>query len=132
MSSQETKTTVLVVDDEAPMRKLIAAMLEPAGYNTIEASSGDQALVQCHQHEVDIIVTDLVMAGLNGIDLILALKKEHSQIPIIAISGGGGISGRFDYLEISSLLGAKFVLKKPFDKEQLLNLLNQVIPAGSC
>ncbi len=119
----ENKINVLVVDDEASMRKLIRAMLETSGYQVIEADSGNEALDKCKQHSIDIIITDLVMAGLNGIDLILALKEQHSVIPIIAISGGGGISGRFDYLEISSLLGASSVLKKPFDKAQLLSTI---------
>lgn len=125
MSKSGQGVTVLVVDDEAPMRKLIAAILEPEGYGVIEASSGDEALACCEQYRVDIIVTDLVMSGLNGIDLILALKKLYCSIPVIAISGGGGISGRFDYLEISSLLGAKFVLKKPFEKNILLERIAQ-------
>ncbi len=119
----ENKKMVLVVDDEPSMRNLIRAMLETSGYQVIEASCGEDALVRCEEHKVDIIVTDLVMPGLNGIDLILALKQKHSVIPMVAISGGGGISGRFDYLEISTLIGANSVLKKPFDKTQLLAIL---------
>ncbi len=119
----ENKIMVLVVDDESTMRNLIRAMLETTGYQVIEASGGGDALAMCEQHSVDIIITDLVMGGLNGIDLILALKKMHSVIPIVAISGGGGISGRFDYLEISALIGANSVLKKPFDKTQLIPVL---------
>jgi len=110
---------VLVVDDEASVRDMVKAMIEPDGYNVIEAGNGAEAVDACRGASVDLIITDIVMPGKNGIDLIMAVKKDYPDVPVIAISGGGGITGRFDYLEIAKLVGAKNILKKPFAMAEL-------------
>jgi FixJ family two-component response regulator len=57
----------------------------------------------------------------------MEMKKEHPEIPVIAISGGGGIAGRYDYLEIAKLVGAKNILKKPFDMQKLLSAVSEAM-----
>jgi CheY-like chemotaxis protein len=106
---------ILVVDDEPAVRSMIRNVLESDGYAVCEAVNGEAALRQLNGQPVDLIVTDLVMPGKNGIDLILELKKKYPHISILAISGGGGISGRFDYLKIAELVGARNIMSKPFD-----------------
>lgn len=106
---------ILVVDDEAPVRMIIRDVLESEGYTVSEAADGADALRQLKTQHVDLLVTDLVMPIKNGIDLILDLKMEHPGVPVLAISGGGGISGRFDYLKVAELVGAGNIMSKPFD-----------------
>ena len=106
---------ILVVDDEASVRLVIRDVLEADGYAVSEAADGEDAFRQIKTQPVDLIVTDLVMPNKNGIDLILELKKEYPNAPVLAISGGGGISGRFDYLKVAELVGAKNIMSKPFD-----------------
>lgn len=118
---------ILVVDDEPSVCSMVAAMLEPDGYDMIAAGSGVEAVDACKEVPVDLIITDIVMPNKNGIDLIMQVKKEYPGIPVIAISGGGGIAGRFDYLEIAKLVGADNILKKPFELEELRSTVSNVI-----
>lgn len=67
------------------------------------------------------------MPGKNGIDLIMEVKKDYPDIPVIAFSGGGGITGRFDYLKISKLVGADIILKKPFELQELRSAVSEVM-----
>lgn len=118
---------ILVVDDEPSVRYMVKEMIEPVGYDVIEAANGVEASNICKEVPVDLIVTDIVMPDKNGIDLIMELKKEYPNIPVIAISGGGGITGRYDYLEIARLVGAKNILKKPFTMEEVCLLISNAL-----
>jgi len=120
-------TRVLVVDDEPSVRNMVAAMIEPAGYDVIEAVNGAEAVNTCKKVPVDLIITDIVMPKKNGIDLIMEIKKEFPDTPIIAISGGGGIEGRYNYLEIAKLIGANYVLKKPFELHELRGVVSEAM-----
>lgn len=119
--------TILVVDDELAVREMVAAMVEPSGHAVIMAGNGDEALAVCGESPVDLIITDIVMPKKNGIDLIMAVKKQFPQLPVIAISGGGGLEGRYDYLEIAKLVGANNILRKPFPMELLRSTIDNII-----
>ena len=106
---------ILVVDDEESIRVLIKEALENDEYEFVEANDGDAALKLLSNNKFDLVITDIVMPKKNGIDLIIGMRKVKSDTPIIAISGGGGITGRFDYLPIAKLVGAIFILEKPFE-----------------
>ena len=110
---------ILVVDDEDSVRIMVKEILEPSGYDIIEASNGEEAYQQVKDSDVDLLITDIVMPEKSGIDLIMQLHDEYPKMPILAISGGGGIQGRFDYLPIAKLIGALCILKKPFSVNQL-------------
>lgn len=79
------------------------------------------------QQDVDLLITDIVMPKIHGIDLIMEVKNIKPNLPIIAISSGGGLSGRFDYLEIAELLGAQNILYKHFNARELRNLVHNII-----
>ena len=112
-------TNVLIVDDEVSVREMIVSMIESLGCETYEAENGIKAKEVFDTVEIDLLVTDIVMPDMHGIDLIMDIKKTHENLPIIAISGGGGLTGRYDYLEIAKLVGAKNILKKPFSMDEL-------------
>jgi CheY-like chemotaxis protein len=118
---------ILVVDDEPFVRDMMTAMIKPAGYDVVEAVNGAEAFNVCKKEAVDLIITDIVMPEKNGIDLIMNVKKEYPDIPIIAVSGGGGITGRYDYLEIAKLVGANNILKKPFEIDELRSAVSNAI-----
>lgn len=119
--------TVLVVDDEDSVRELVIAMIEPLGYDIVEATNGEEASAACKATTLDLIITDIVMPDKNGIDFIMEVKKEYPDVPVIAISGGGGIAGRYDYLKIAKLVGAHNILKKPFDAKELRTAVSEAI-----
>lgn len=118
---------IIVVDDEPQVRKLLKAFIEAGNHEVTDVCGGAQALDACRSAEPDLVVTDLVMPEKNGIDLILSLKEEFPKLPIVAISGGGGIVGRYDYLDIADLMGANRVLKKPISKDELLSAISTVL-----
>ncbi|MFQ5469159.1 MAG: response regulator [Gammaproteobacteria bacterium] len=118
---------ILVVDDENSVRMMIREMLEGGGHEILEASNGVEACQVFRQSKIDLVITDMVMPEKNGLDLILELKKDYPNIKIIGISGGGGITGRFEYLPIAKLIGAATVMEKPFQMSDLRNTVNQVL-----
>lgn len=118
---------VLVVDDEPSVRIMVKSMVESDDIDVLEASNGNEALEILERQDVSLVVTDIVMPEKHGIELIMEIKKKNSSAPIIAISGGGGITGRFDYLQIAKLVGAKNILKKPFSMDELRSLVKESI-----
>jgi len=109
---------ILVVDDEPSILELIKEALNDE-YNVLTAESASDAFKIATDNTIDLIVSDLVMPDKNGIDMIMEFKKNEPDIKILAISGGGGITGRFDYLPIAKLIGAENTLKKPFTMSEL-------------
>jgi len=86
-----------------------------------------KAKALCLESDIDLLVTDIVMPEMHGVTLIMELIKECPDLSIIAISGVGGVSGRFDYLEIANLLGASNILWKPFEAKQLRDMVHAAL-----
>jgi CheY-like chemotaxis protein len=110
--------TILFIDDEEQVRMLILVMLEGAGYRVLTAENGKHGLRLLERQEVDVILVDILMPDMDGLDLIPLLRKTRPAIKIIAISGG---SGEGDYLDAAKCLGAHATLKKPFSLQELLH-----------
>lgn len=117
---------VLVVDDELPMRTVLEDLLGE-DYAVTSVENGLQAHDLLAKEKFDLIITDLVMPEMNGIDLITSMQKISPEIRIIAISGGGGIQGRFDYLPVAQLIGAEKIFRKPFELSQLKNTVKEML-----
>lgn len=117
---------VLIVDDEAQMRGLLEDLLED-DYEVTTASNGAEAMQRLQEGGTELVITDLVMPTMNGIDLVMAVRKQYPALKIIAISGGGGISGRFDYLPVANLVGAARVIRKPFALADMRAAVREVL-----
>jgi len=109
----------LVIDDDDFVRATIAAILETAGYDVIEASDGQQGLQQFLRNAVDLVITDILMPSKEGIETIVDIRQRDREVRIIAVSGGGNI-GSGSVLHAAQRLGADAVLSKPFTKDELL------------
>jgi DNA-binding NtrC family response regulator len=120
---------ILIVDDEPQLRDMLRQMLQQDSHEVLEAENGIQGCQLYREHKPDIIISDLVMPEQNGIDMLLELKKEFSDLRVLAISGGGGITGSFDYLPIAKLIGAVQILKKPFGLQELREAVELTIAA---
>jgi PAS domain S-box-containing protein len=118
--------TILVVDDEPGIRALMQKVLTGAGYKVMEARDGKDALGQIQGSEVDLVVTDLSMPEMEGLEMIGIIRKERPELKIIAISGMFG--GRF--LHAAELLGAHATLAKPIRPDDLLDAVRRVLSAG--
>jgi two-component system response regulator (stage 0 sporulation protein F) len=112
------RATILIIDDEEPIRALLRFALEAAGYEVTEAANGRQGLDLYRQRPTDLIIADMLMPELNGLDLLLELTREFLHAKVIAISGAGGEQ---NVLDVAKLLGARKTFEKPFSIPQLLD-----------
>jgi len=117
---------ILAVDDEDSLRRLLTAVLERAGHEVTTASDGFEAVRLVDAEPFDLVVTDLIMPGMEGIQTIQQLRRLAPELKIIAISGGGrGSAG--DYLDLAKQLGATTTLTKPFTPEALLAAVTEAV-----
>jgi len=107
--------TILIIDDDAPVRLLIRRVLEDAGYQIYEAANGRQGLEQFHAHPVDLVLTDLDMPEMTGLEVILALTRAFLDVKVLAMSGLSA-----EELQKAKLLGARQTMSKPLDLQTLL------------
>lgn len=104
---------VLVVDDEAMIRKLLRTALEESGHRVDEAENGHAGIGALQAAAYDLVITDIAMPEMDGIELIAIAKRQWPHIPLVAMSGGGRIGGD-DHLQNALDLGAAVALGKPF------------------
>lgn len=117
---------ILVIEDEAQMRKLLRQVLEEAGYEVEEARDGLEGTRLYRERPADLIITDMVMPKKEGMETILDLKREFPDVKIIAISGGGRF-GPEPYLQIAEGFGAERIFTKPFDIKDLLAAIEELL-----
>ena len=120
---------ILIVDDDEQVRRLLHRVLTEAGYRVSQADNGKAALELIAAEATDLVVTDLVMPGVEGIELISALRARSQTVPIIAISGGGRLQTT-NYLRAARALGAHEVLAKPFELGALLDAVKRALAEG--
>lgn len=116
--------TILIVDDEPVVLNFITTFLQNVGYRTEDASDGDKALEIFREHagQFDLVLTDLTLPGLSGIDLIRAMHRINPGLKAMAITGMD------DELlhEALELPGVRGVLQKPFRGDQLLKAIQKI------
>src|SRR5215831_7102565 len=96
---------ILVIDDEDPIRRLLRAALEQRGHQVVEARQGKEALDLHRSQPVELVITDILMPEKDGLEVIMALRREAPQLKVIAISGGGRFR-QTEALELAEPLGA--------------------------
>ncbi len=121
-SSDIATPRVLIVDDNADMRETLKLLLCYIGYRAEVASDGQQAIEAQRREAAQILITDIFMPGKEGMETIVAFRREWPGMKIIAMSGGGVVAQR-DYLEIAMEIGADALLRKPFSLESLQAVL---------
>jgi CheY-like chemotaxis protein len=109
----------LVVDDDPAYRMLIRQYLEPAGFAVIVVGNARLALHVLEERPVSVLVTDLVMPEIGGLELIELVKRGFPRVRIVAVSGSGAGFNE-GYLRTARLVGADVVLRKPFSGSGLL------------
>lgn len=117
---------ILVVDDEKPMRNILELMLRGEGYEVLAAADGNEAMELARTIHFDLVVTDIMMPGKDGIETIRELLALDREMKIIAMSGGQP-GGTGDFLILATTLGASAVLRKPFGRDDFVNTLRAVL-----
>jgi DNA-binding response OmpR family regulator len=117
-------TTVLVVDDEPVLRSLLTRVLAGAGYAVLEAEHGEHALVQARRSKtpLSLVITDINMPVMDGIELARALRPHHPRTPILFITGRGSESDSSTRVEAWGEL-----LRKPFKPDTLLERVAMIL-----
>lgn len=129
MNERSETISILVVDDDELVRETLVGYLRTSGFRVTSAFDGEQALEKLKAEPVDLVLTDLIMPNREGIETIVELRRQHTPVKIIAISGGGR-TGDVDFLQMASMLGADGVLRKPFSRAELVRKVHEVLGAN--
>jgi two-component system NtrC family response regulator len=108
--------TVLIVDDEKNYPLILGAVLEEEGFETLAANSAEEALEKLKHCDVDLVLTDMKMPGMDGIDLLEQIKAKDADLPVILMTGFGTVEKAVEAMQ----KGAYHYLLKPFDNERLV------------
>ncbi len=117
---------VLIVEDEAIVRRMLHRFVTSLGYDVREAEDGRAVLAQCEAWKPDVIFLDIFMPEKDGLETIRALRKTRPGIPIIAMSGGGNI-GDMNVLQTARAMGVAKTLAKPIGMHDLEQALAEVM-----
>jgi CheY-like chemotaxis protein len=112
---------ILVIEDNEPLSAILRHTLEAAGHTVVHAQTGRAGISILRVALLDVVLTDLVMPDQDGIGVIMMIRQEMPEIPVIAMSGGLAHSAL--YLDLAKKLGARRVLVKPFTSEELFEAL---------
>src|SRR5882762_10108856 len=110
---------ILLIDDDASVLKSLQRVLEDAGYTVQAVRNGRQAMQWLEQEKADLIITDIYMDVMDGLEIVSAVKKSFPGMKLIAISGGSKLIAT-DVLPVAKVLGADRTLQKPLDMDVLL------------
>ena len=119
-------TRILLVDDNESFRTPLRSVLERAGYEVQVADEGRSALNLYQEQPFDLVITDLIMPGKEGLETIMELRQFQPGPKVIAMSGGGRMDAS-DYLPMAKRLGATETLAKPFTADEILKLVRRVL-----
>ncbi len=123
-------STVLLVDDDVMVRQLLRRNLERAGYRITEASNGLEALELFDADPPHLVLTDIMMPVMNGLEMMVEMRRRRPGIPLIAITGCVGQGDAM--LLLARDLGASRAFAKPIDMRALLLAVAELSPPGAC
>lgn len=120
---------ILVIDDDPAIVRTIRKILERADHEVLEAEDGKKGLELARRERPDLIITDLIMPEVEGIETIQTLRAEFPDAKIIAVSGGGAM-GPDSYLIDAEILGADRAMAKPFSPGELVAVVEELLGEG--
>ena len=118
---------ILIIDDDDAVRDILASVLRRQGHWTIEARDGREGLAMQSAMRADVVITDIVMPEMEGLETISTLHRTAPSLPIIAISG---VTNATLYLAASRGFGARLCLWKPIAPAHLVKAVTQALMPG--
>lgn len=112
---------ILLVDDDIDLRFSLAEILTRAGHLVVEADNGEDGVALMAKNQPDVVISDMIMDGMEGISTVLNLRSTHPDLPILAISGSAM------YLDHAKKLGANASLQKPFSSQDFLKAIDDLL-----
>jgi DNA-binding response OmpR family regulator len=129
---------IIVIDDEEDIRDVLKEVLTRAGYEVNTARNSDDGLELLRNDGADLVITDIIMPGKDGVETAYDIRIEFPNTRIIVISGGGNVTPmEYEpsaikteaYLASASAAGADMTLAKPFDRKELLDAVSELVQA---
>ena len=119
---------VLLIEDDASVRRIVRKMLERGRHEVTEAENGRVGLDRLSDSAFDLVITDIVMPEMDGLETLIELRKHYPTLTVIAMSGGGR-TGNTNFLESAETLGASAILQKPFTLDVLTAAIDRSFAA---
>jgi len=118
--------SILVIDDQEPIRRIVRRALENERHAVLDASDGELGMQILERETVDVVITDIFMPGLDGIQTLREIRKRFPAVRVIAMSGGDS-TGLLDLRKDAELLGAVKSLQKPFTAREIVDVVRAVL-----
>ena len=119
---------ILIIEDVPDQRQALSELLSGAGHEVSDVPHGKAALQLLRNQPVEIVITDMIMPEMDGVETIVKLRRDHPHVKIVAVSGDG-IAGPASYLRVARSLGVHQVLAKPFTASEILNAITSALAA---
>lgn len=120
---------ICLIEDDPTVRKVLYKVLSGAGHFVSAASNGREGLELMEHRDFDLVVTDIIMPEMEGIEMIRRVRDSKPDLKIIAMSGGGRV-GNTDFLKIAKNLGADEIIYKPVTRTDFLETVNRCLVPG--
>ena len=127
---------ILIIDDEKDVRVVLKEVLRRAGYDVTLAANGREGLEKLAADGADMVITDVIMPGIDGVAMVQQIRETYSDMPIIVISGGGNVApmdyepgaiSTSAYLASATIAGANCTLTKPFERQALIDAVQELL-----
>jgi DNA-binding NtrC family response regulator len=118
---------VLVIDDDEVVLSLVSGILEAHGHSVSTAQDGRAGMKIFDEDQIDLVVTDIVMPGQEGMATIGAIRRANQKVPILAMSGSNTLGRYGGYLDAATLLGASATLSKPFTTDSFMDVVERLL-----
>jgi len=117
---------ILLIENEKHLRRTLAQILRQSGYEVLEAENGRDCVGKLFEQSVDLLITNMIMPEMDGVEIIVAVRERYPETKILAISGHG-MNVAESSLKIAKALGAHKTLVKPFSSEVFLQEVNTLL-----
>ena len=127
---------ILIIDDEKDVRIVLREDLQRAGYEALVAADAREGLDKLADEGIDLVITDVIMPGMDGVATVEKIREGYPDVPIIVISGGGNVApmdyepgaiSTSAYLASASNAGADRTLTKPFERQELVKVVDELL-----
>jgi len=122
-----TMATICIADDDITSRHTLRAIVTGEGHEVVEASDGAEALRAVNESRVDLLLTDIFMPGIEGLEVIRILRESHPGLPVIAFTTGSTFTA-YETLNWARSYGVSGALTKPFSREDILGEVRKILP----
>ena len=127
---------ILIIDDEKDVRIVLREVLQRAGYEALVAADAREGLDKLADEGIDLVITDVIMPGMDGVATVEKIREGYPDVPIIVISGGGNVApmdyepgaiSTSAYLASATNAGADRTLTKPFERQELVKVVDELL-----